>query len=393
MLPKNSAHRRVVLALSACAVAVVIVASSLRGADQPAANPTPTFKQYCFQCHGAAAKPMGGISLMQLTSASSVGENFQAWEKVAAALESNRMPPKGMPQPSDDERRQAIAWIRSELKAFAQKTAGDPGRVTVRRLTSGEYAYSVQDLTGYEIDTGIDASSDSVGGEGFSNFGDVQFMQDANLEHYLEAAKLVADHAVIGSGPLAFYSDAGKTGYELSAISRIKEIYGKYGFRTVSGEGGIPYGLDKYGKALYASWRFEHRAALGEPNITIEKVAEREGIEPRFAKHIWTTLNRTDLVYPTSEVAARFRKLPQPGADAKTIESVRAACTDLQKYLTTWPSWLFARGDVAAGGAGDESPLQFNDKSLKVDAKHHFTFLRGGRGGGAGRGAPPAGPA
>ena len=30
------------------------------------------------------------------------------------------------------------------------------------------------------------------------NFGDVQFMQDANLERYLETAKLVADHAVIG---------------------------------------------------------------------------------------------------------------------------------------------------------------------------------------------------
>ena len=51
----------------------------------------------------------------------------------------------------------------------------------------------------------------------------------------------------------------------------------------------------------------------------------------------------------------------------------------LQKYLTTWPVWLFARGDVAAGGAGDESPLIINDKSLKAEPLHHFTFNRGGR--------------
>ena len=68
------------------------------------------------------------------------------------------------------------------------------------------------------------------------------------------------------------------------------------------------------------------------------------------------------------------------------------ACTDLQKFVTSWPSWLFARGDEAVGGAGDESPLVFNDASLKVDAKHHFAYVRGGRGGG-GRGAPPPGPA
>ena len=58
--------------------------------------------------------------------------------------------------------------------------------------------------------------------------------------------------------------------------------------------------------------------------------------------------------------------------------------------------WLFARGDVAAGGAGDESPLIISDKSLTVEATHHFTFNRGGRG--AVRAAPqrpppPAGPA
>jgi hypothetical protein len=95
-------------------------------------------------------------------------------------------------------------------------------------------------------------------------------------------------------------------------------------------------------------------------------------------------------------MVARWRKLPAPnGADPAAIAAARTGCEELQKFLTTWPSWLFGRGDVAAGGAGDESPLVFNDTSLKAEASHRFNFNRFGRGGGgAGRGGPPTtGPA
>ena len=299
------------------------------------------------------------------------------------------MPPKGMPQPTDAQRQQAVAWIRAELNAYAKKHDGDPGRVTVRRLTSGEYAYAIHDLTGIDPEAGIDAASDSVGGEGFTSFGDVQFMQDANLERYLAAAKIVANHAVIGVGPLEFFADPGKTGFELSAITRIKNIYATYGFRTVSGEGGYPFGLEKYGKVFYVAWRYQHRAAFGEPNVTLKDLAIREGISPRFAQHIWTVMNQPSLGYPSSEMVARWRKLPAPagGDHAAAVAAARTGCEELQKFLTTWPSWLFGRGDMAAGGAGDESPLVFNDTSLKAEATHHFNFNRGGRGGG-GRGQP-----
>lgn len=380
-------RRKAAIALGTCAVLVVAVTQNIKGADEAAANPAPTLKQYCFQCHGAAS-PMAGLSIEKLAT-QPVGEGYQHWEKVAAALEGHRMPPKGMPSPTEEQRRHAVAWIRAELKSFAAKSAGDPGRVTVRRLTSGEYAYAIEDLTGYPLETGIDGTSDSVGGEGFTNFGDVQFVQEANLERYLESAKLIADHAVIGAGPLDFYTDPGKTGFEMSAIARIRKIYGQGGFRTVSGEGGKPFGLEKYGKAFYAAWRYRHRAALAEPNVTIQDLAAREGISVRFAEHIASVVSRQGLGYPSSEAVDRFNKLPAPETDEKTV---RAACDELQKFVVGWPSWLFARGDVAVGGAGDESPLVFNDQSLKVEEKHKFTYIRGGRGGG-GRGAPPSGPA
>ncbi len=362
-----------------------LIATSF-GAGAPAAKAQETFKQFCLQCHtGTNAK--AGVNLARLIEQASVGETFQQWEKVAAALEQKTMPPKSMPQPSDQERADAVAWIRSTLSDYAKKHDGDPGAVTVRRLTSGEYAYAIKDLTGFDLNVGIDSSSDSVGGEGFTNFGDVQFMQDANLERYLGAAKLVANHAVIGSGPLEFFSDPGKTGFEMSAVARMRDIYADNGIRTVSGEGGRPFGLEKYGKALYAAWNYKHRAALGEASVTLKELAARESIPPRFAEHIWQVMNKTAPGYPTSEIVARWRKLPAPNpADTK---AVRAGCEEIQKFMVTWPSWLFARGDVAAGGAGDESPLEFSDRTLNVKSPHRFVYVRGG-----GRpGATNAGPA
>ncbi len=264
---------------------------TIQRAERPASKAAGIFKQYCFQCHAGTA-PKAGVSLAQLTAQESVGENFEQWEKVAAALERKTMPPENMPQPSDSERKQAIAWIRAELSDFAEKRDGDPGDAPVRRLTSGEYAYAINDLTGFDLNVGIDSSSDSVGGEGFTNFGDVQFMQDANLERYLAAAKIVANHAVIGAGPLEFFSHPGKSGFELSAITRIREIYAAHGIRTVSGEGGRPFGLGKYGKALFVAWQYKHRAALGETNATLPSLAAREGIAPRFAEHIWRVMNK-----------------------------------------------------------------------------------------------------
>jgi mono/diheme cytochrome c family protein len=364
------------------------VGAAPQKAEESRANAIAIFNQYCFQCHGANA-PKAGISLTQLTAQESVGEDFQQWERVATALEEKTMPPKAMPQPSDAERAQAIAWIRGVLRNYAQKHDGDPGPVTIRRLTSGEYAYTIKDLTGLELNTGIDATSDSVGGEGFTNFGDVQFMQDANLERYLGAAKLIANHAVIGSGPLEFFPSPGKTGFEFSAVARIREIYAANGFRTVSGEGGRPFGLEKYSKALFVAWQYKHRATLGEANATLPALAAREGVAPRFAQHLWQVMNKPALGYPSSEVAARWHKLPAPEAGNKNVAPVRTGCEEIQKFIVTWPSWLFARGDLAAGGAGDESPLEFSDRTLNVKSPHRFVYVRGG-----GRpGATQAGPA
>ncbi|MBM3786594.1 MAG: DUF1592 domain-containing protein [Acidobacteria bacterium] len=339
--------------------------SALAFAQPPAA----ILRQYCFQCHGAE-KPMGSISIERITGEASIADSYQHWEKVAAALEQKRMPPAKMPQPTDGERTAATKWIRTRLNDYARQHAGDPGKVTVRRLTSSEYAYTIQDLTGVEIKFDGDFVADSAGGEGFTNFGDVQFVDNQSLERYLEAAKLVANHAVVGSGPLGFYTHPGKSGFELSAIHRINEIYRAYGFRTASAEGGLPYGLDVYSKAVYACWQFANRAALGQPSAALAGFARKQGVTARFAEHIWSVLQQPNPGYPTSDLVAKFNAIP-----AKDEKAARAAAAEIQRFLLDWPRFLLGAGALAQGGLGDERALILTEESVQATASHRFRFL------------------
>ena len=175
----------------------------------------------------------------------------------------------------------------------------------------------------------------------------------------MKAAKKIASHAVIGSGPLQFFADPGKSGFELSALNRITKTHTTYGFRTTSAEGGRPFNLDKYGKAIYGAWRLKH-----EKGSTVEKIATEEGISARFLQHISTVLNQPSAPYPTGEVIARFQKMP----------GTRAAATEIQKYLVEWTRWLFGAGALAEGGQGDERALVLTEETVSAAPKQKLRF-------------------
>ncbi len=363
--------------LSLGAVLLWALASEISAQPAPSA-PHRTLAKYCVECHGAD-RPKAGLNIgrvVEQMSPVAVGEQADAWVGIARMIETRQMPPEDADHfPSDAERAVVGDWIRASLNAYEAAHGGEPGRVTVRRLTSAEYAYAIRDLTGVDVRVGVDASSDSVGGDGFANFGDVQSVQDATVERYLEAARQVADHAVIGSGPLSFYADPGKTGLELSALNRLQALYAARGFRVVSGEGGRPFGFDRYAKAFYVAWHYEHRRALGDGTATLRGLAAKEGISGRFAEHVWDAIHRVGTGYPSRLTIERWRALPAPTSDLQaSVARVRSDCDALVKQLVAWPSWLFARGDLAAGGAGDESPLVFDDKALAAAPTYTYSY-------------------
>jgi hypothetical protein len=291
--------------------------SQMTAAEQPFAQEMrPMFAQFCFDCHdGKEAE--AGLDLRQMIAEPSVVTSFKKWRKVVEMLENNKMPPEDETQPVSTQRRELVVAVRSQLAEIIEQTAGDPGVVTMRRLTGAEYSYTIQDLTGLDLDLRHELGGDAVGGEGFTNIGSVQFLQDSTLERYLHAAKKVAGHAVIGAGPVQFYQDPGKTGFELSAINRIQKIYRAHGFRTAAGEGGEPFGLDLYSRAFYVAWQYKHRKAIGKENATLASLAAAERLDPRFVEYIWSVLNRDSLSSPTAKIVERWNKLPKPRGGAK----------------------------------------------------------------------------
>lgn len=319
-------------------------------------------------CHGEK-KTKGDLNLEEILRGGSVADNFKTWERVIDMLEFEDMPPpEEDDQPSQAERSNLIATISGTLEDYIQQNAGDPGKIALRRLTSAEYAYTIEDLTGLDLDLEKSFVGEAVGGEGFSNVGEVQFMQDSSLERYLEVAKTVASHAIIGAGPLAFYQDPGKTGQEFSAINRIRDIYQNHGFRTGAGEGANAYGTDLYEKAFYAAWQYRYREELGESEFTLSGLAAEEGISPRFAEHISTVLNQKSPTFPTSSIVNAWKALPAPDANSNaSVVEARRICSELYTKLLSWQMAL------AASTQDDEEYPVLTTDPFQANNSHSFS--------------------
>lgn len=341
-------------------------AATLSPQEQNLSRATESFfQQHCFDCHNNT-KAKAQISLQRMVAQPDFRRSFRNWEKVLAKIGAREMPPPDEAQPTEAERQAVVKAIRGALDGYIRVHAGDPGAVAMRMLTSAEYAYTIHDLTGLDLELERLFLSESAGGEGFSNVGDVQFIQDATLERYLEAAKIVASHAVIGAGPLQFYKDPGKTGQELFAIHRINEIYRRHGFRTGAGEGAAAFGLEFYPKSFYVAWRFRHRRELGLGDVTLAHLAKEEGLSPRAAQHIWNVLNDSALLFPASEVAAAWRQLPAPGAESVAPADIRSRCEKLYRFLRDWQSTL------AANSGNDEEAPVLSEHSFRPSLKTSF---------------------
>lgn len=347
-------------------VASLILLVALRpcAAADELALANKVFSRYCFDCHGkdlAEAR----INLEQMTAEADFGRAFKEWDKVSRMLRQGKMPPKDAPQPAAGQRLAAAEAIESGLAAYIAKNAGDPGPVVLRRLTSAEYGYTIQDLTGLNLKLQQHLIGDAAGGEGFTNVGGAQFLQDSSLERYLEAAKLVADHAVVGAGPLAFYGDPGQTGRELSAIHRIKEIYRQRGFRTAAGEGAIPFGLDLYPRAMIVAWQYRHRVALGLADLTLSELAMREGLSVRFCEHMNAVLSEPAKSFPLAAVVSAWQSLPPP--DRATAGEISTACERVTREMREWQKMLAA----TAGDEEEAAVLTAGD--VQVRSRHSFT--------------------
>jgi hypothetical protein len=319
---------------------------------------------YCLDCH-AGPDAEARLDLEALLG-EPISKFYRDWRRVERVLSDHSMPPTDYDRPTVEEFAKARSSVNASLKHAVEKAAADPGPALVRRITNAEYDYCIEDLTGLKLSLGKQLISDSVGGSGFTNSATAQFMHDATLERYLEAAKLVADHAMIGAGPMYFYKDPGLTGLELSAVNRIQSIYRKYGFRAAAGEGAEPYGLERFAAAFEVAWRYRYRSQIGRPAASLGDLANESGISENFAQHILRTMQRENPSFPLSEIIHSWEALPAPNEIKGDIDqAIKLQCNALFEELLAWQHRLSA-------SAGQEEAALLSGRKIDVPATVDF---------------------
>ncbi len=168
------------------------VPASAQGGTSSATAPTPAGEvvaKYCVTCHNQRLKT-ASLALDNLDT-EHVFNSADTWEKIVVKLRSRSMPPPGARRPDNATYERVAAWVEGELDRAADAHV-NPGRTAdFHRLNRTEYANSVRDLLGVEIDPKAMLPPDEQA-YGFDNNADALSMQPALLDRYLAAAAKIA---------------------------------------------------------------------------------------------------------------------------------------------------------------------------------------------------------
>lgn len=262
----------------------------------------PLLRRLCFECH-SGEDAEAEIDLAAFETVSAIQKDADTWLKVRQMLNSDQMPPRDAPQPSDEERLQLQTWVGDFLTHEARVRAGDPGPVILRRLNNAEYNYTVQDLTGVaSLDPTREFPVDGAAGEGFTNTGSAQSMSPALVTKYLDAGREVASHAVLLPDGIRFSPYTSRRDHTDELMARIQSFYRRFtqdGGGTTVDLQGIRFSTNQGGLLpvlAYVQASLEERAALASGLKTAEEVASERSLNPRYFAKLMSVFSQQDSV-------------------------------------------------------------------------------------------------
>ncbi|HUE90162.1 MAG TPA: DUF1592 domain-containing protein [Vicinamibacterales bacterium] len=153
---------------------------------------TAAVRENCTSCHNDRGSA-GGLTLAAFDASKATAEPVVA-EKMIRKLRAGMMPPPGAKRPSPETLQGIVVALESHLDEAARANP-NPGPRPFQRLNRAEYARSVKDLLGLEIDVARFLPPDTVSG-GFDNVADVQASSATLMEGYLRAATRISLLAV-----------------------------------------------------------------------------------------------------------------------------------------------------------------------------------------------------
>lgn len=282
----------------------------------------PVINKYCVACHSGGS-PAAGFDLKSYTTVDLVAQDYLRWTTMIHKLESNQMPPKGMPQPTAEQRQSIVAWIEAMRLNEEHKNAGDPGPVLARRLSNAEYDYTIRDLTGVDLKPARQFPVDPSNQAGFENSGESLSMSSTLLKKYLQAARDVADHMVLTPDGVRFapYPMLVETDRDRYSIQRIVNFY-------------LSQPTD-FADYFEAAWRYKHRKALGQSGATLDSIAADKKLSAKYLKIVWPLLDepaqqQKQEVGPIAKLQAMWRALPAPGGDETQL---REQCVAMRDFV------------------------------------------------------------
>jgi hypothetical protein len=331
-------------------------------ADAFDATVKPFLQTYCYGCH-RGTQPAAGLDLTVYDTQESILNDQRRWNLVLARLKAGEMPPsQSRQQPAAAQRQSVIDWIVAVNAEEAKRHPNDPGIVLARRLSNAEYDYTIRDLTGVNIRPTKEFPVDPANQAGFDNSGESLAMSPALVRKYLDAARTVADHILfLPSGftfaPYPVVTDADRDKY---AVNRIVDFYKRQP-------------LD-YADYFHAAWRYRHRAALRQPNMTLADAARNAKISATYLNRIWEMLNASgEDGGPLAALQARWRILPPP-VDRQESPMLRPAVEwmrDLIGGLRPRVAMTFDNFPQRGIAAGSQSLVLWKDRQY---ADHRMTY-------------------
>jgi len=300
-------------------------------------------EKHCVECHNSD-RPEADIDLTLWRDSQRLAKETATLQRVAEQLHTGQMPPPEAAQIAASAKEKMVAWIDQWLMLEAERYAGDPGPVILRRLNNAEYTYSIRDLTGVSsLNPASEFPADSAAGEGFSNTGAALVMSPSLVRKYLDAAKGVAEHAVLLPGGITFSERPSAADMTNAKLDEIRAFYSQFtdqsGGATVNLQG-IVFETNQGGRLpveRYLQATLELRdAIIQDSNLKVDdwiaRVAAERKLSSKYLRGLWDSLHDT-------KATGLLKSLQQQwsGASAASADSLFAFVMSWQQAL-----WKFS---------------------------------------------------
>jgi mono/diheme cytochrome c family protein len=203
------------MALFRYSIIPVLLAGAALSAEPPQATLDAKhrafFKDHCLTCHNAE-KQKGKVRLDNLSFILDSVEQADLWQKVLNSVNAGEMPPEDEKQPERAAKTDFLEALSQTLVTARRVLSDSGGKIVVRRLNRREYANTIRDLLGVQIDVS-NLPPDSGNGT-FDTVGSSLFMSSDQVEQYLTLGRqaLQDAHALQAAGakPLKIHSEVEK---------------------------------------------------------------------------------------------------------------------------------------------------------------------------------------